>query len=371
MTARLLVILALFVPTVGPAVAQTAPPVGRSVPGEVVKLDADARNRVIEAVAAKLTERYVFPEKAKQMAATVREKRAQGAYDAISAGEDLARQLTSDLRAVVDDRHLRVIYHPEPVPERAEELKPSPAEVKEFSRRFGRVNHGLEKVEVLPGNVGYVNVRVFWDPADTGDKWAAVFNFLADTDALILDLRECGGATSDQATPLVCSYLFDDPLHLYSIYWRPTDTTRQYWTQRSVAGKKYLHKPVYVLTSKKTFSGAEQIAYDLQAHKRAVVVGEPTGGGAHPGGEVRVDAHFGLWVPYGRPENPITKSNWEGTGVKPDVAAPAAKALATALKANLTERLKAAEADTADPGWAVELRRALQAAEQDLKSDGK
>jgi hypothetical protein len=366
MTARFLVAMALFVPTIGPTAAQPAtPPTG---PGQ---LDAAARKKVIDGVVTHLTERYVFPDKAKAMAQAVRDKQAKGEYDVVTDGADLARRLTADLRAVVDDRHLRVIHHPEPIPERADDARPDPAEVKAFARRFARVNHGLHKVEVLPGNIGYVDVRVFWDTADTADKWAGVFNLLADTDALILDLRECGGATSDQATPLVCSYLFDEPLHLYSIYWRPTDTTRQYWTQRAVSGKKYLNKPVYVLTSKKTFSGAEQIAYDLQAHKRARVVGEASGGGAHPGGEVRVDDHFGVWVPYGRPENPVTKSNWEGVGVKPDLPVPAAKALAAARKEALAKQLAAAEKDAADKGWVDILRGAVRDAERELTAGGK
>lgn len=335
------------------------------------KLDAAARGKVIDGVLARLTEQYVFPDKAKAMAKAVRDKQAKGEYDGVSDGAELARRLTADLRAVVEDRHLRVIHHPEPTAERAEAARPDPGEEKAFARHFARENHCLRKVEALPGNLGYVDVRVFWDTADTADKWAGVFNLLADTDALILDLRECGGATSDQATPLVCSYLFDEPLHLYSIYWRPTDTTRQYWTQRTVPGKKYLNKPVYVLTGKKTFSGAEQIAYDLQSHKRATVVGEASGGGAHPGGEVRVDAHFGVWVPFGRPENPVTKSNWEGVGVKPDVPVPTAQALAAARKEALTKLLPAAEKDPKDKEWADALRKALKEAEGELTAGRK
>jgi C-terminal processing protease CtpA/Prc len=334
-------------------------------------LDPDTRKRVIDGVLTRLVERYVYPDKAKAIAKAVREKQAKGEYDAITDRSELARRLTADLRAVVDDRHLRVIHHPKPLPVRADEARPDPAEEKAFTRQFARGNHGLKRVEVLPGNIGYVDVRVFWDPADTADKWAGVFDLLADTDALVLDVRECGGATSDQATPLVCSYLFDEPIHLYSIYWRPTATTRQYWTQRAVSGKKYLNRPVYVLTSKKTFSGAEQIAYDLQAHKRARVVGEASGGGAHPGGEVRVDDHFGVWVPFGRPENPVTKSNWEGVGVKPDVAVPAEKALAAACKESLTNQLAAAEKKKGDKEWADAIRQALKDAERELGGGGK
>ncbi|MBX9628582.1 MAG: S41 family peptidase [Gemmataceae bacterium] len=240
-----------------PVLILALPSPGRADP---LKLDAAARDRVVDRVAALLIAEYVDPAVGKAAAAAVRDKHAKKEYDALADGKALADRLTADLQAVTKDKHLRAGYSPDPRPAPKADDGPSPAERAAMRRGMARVNHGLGRVEVLPGNVGYVEVRVFADPADTAAKWAGVFALLADADALVLDLRECGGAVSPDATPLVCSYLFDEPLHLYSIYWRPADSTRQFWTQRSVPGAKFLGKDVYVLTSRKTFSGAEQIA---------------------------------------------------------------------------------------------------------------
>ena len=154
---------------------------------------------------------------------------------------------------------------------------------------------------------------------------------VADADALLLDLRGNGGG--DPATvAVVASYLFDDqPVHLNDMFRRDTGETRQFWTHARVAGKRFgARKPIYVLTSNRTFSGGEELAYDLQSLRRAVIVGETTGGGAHPVQRYPLDDGFSIGVPWGRPINPVTKTNWEGTGVIPDVKVPAAEALTDA-----------------------------------------
>ncbi|HEY6414403.1 MAG TPA: S41 family peptidase [Edaphobacter sp.] len=156
-------------------------------------------------------------------------------------------------------------------------------------------------------------------------------NFLAHTDAVIFDLRENGGGDPKMVS-LIATYLFDQPEHLNDLYERKTDTTTQYWTQPFVPGTKLGDKPVYVLTSNRTFSGAEEFTYDLKNLKRATIVGETTGGGAHPVRGVRVDDHFVVGVPFARAVNPVSKTNWEGTGVEPDVSVKAADALTTAQK---------------------------------------
>src|SRR5262249_22574655 len=119
-------------------------------------------------------------------------------------------------------------------------------------------------------------------------------------------------------------------VHLNSLYWRKGDRTEEFWTRKALDGKRYTGKPVYVLTSARTFSGAEEFAYNLQSRKRATIVGETTGGGAHPGGVRPINDHFAMFVPTGRAINPVTGTNWEGTGVKPDVAVRADEALETA-----------------------------------------
>jgi C-terminal processing protease CtpA/Prc len=163
---------------------------------------------------------------------------------------------------------------------------------------------------------------------------------------------------------LICSYLFPghERVHLNDLYWREGDRTEQFYTLPYVPGRRYLDKEVYVLTSKRTFSGAEEFTYNLKNLKRATIVGEATGGGAHPGGTRRVTDHFAVWVPGGRAINPITKTNWEGTGVTPDVAVPADQALATAHLMAL-KRLKEKSGDREEAGA---LEDAVRQAEKEL-----
>ena len=147
-------------------------------------------------------------------------------------------------------------------------------------------------------------------------------SFLASSDALIVDVRRNGGG-SPETVAFLSSYLFgDEPVHLNSLYWRDGDRTEEYWTERSLPGARTPTKPVYVLTSGRTFSAAEEFTYNLQCLGRATIVGQRTGGGAHPGGTVPVESGFAVWVPMGRAVNPITGTNWEGTGVEPDVEVP-------------------------------------------------
>jgi C-terminal processing protease CtpA/Prc len=147
---------------------------------------------------------------------------------------------------------------------------------------------------------------------------------------LIIDVRQNGGGAPGMVA-LICSYFFaGEPVHLNDLYWRPTNSTEQWWTLAYVPGRRYVGKDIYVLTSKRTFSAAEEFTYNLKNLKRATIVGDTTGGGAHPGEGVRISNHFGMFVPTGRAINPITKTNWEGTGVAPDISVPADLALKTA-----------------------------------------
>jgi C-terminal processing protease CtpA/Prc len=250
------------------------------------------------------------------------------------------------------DKHLRVRYSHRPLPERAARTGPTAEEREQHRNYLNRINYGFERIERLPGNIGYMDFRGFTDPELGAETVAAAFNFLANTDGLIIDLRQNGGGTPGMVA-LISSYLFGpEPVHLNDLYWREGDRTDQFWTLKEVPGRRYAGKDVYVLTSNRTFSGAEEFSYNLKNLKRATIVGEATGGGAHPGGVNRLHAHFSAFIPTGRAINPITKSNWEGTGVEPDVKVPAAQALKVAHLAALK---KAAEKAT-DP----ELKGALQ-----------
>jgi len=325
-------------------------------------IDGATRAQVIDSIVRNLNESYVFPDVAKKMEAALREQAQKGAYDQINSASAFARKLTEDLQAISHDKHLRVRYSPEPVPEMGAHREPT-AEQRENFRRFARrVNYGFEKVERLPGNIGYLDLRGFLDPEMGGETVASAMNFLANTDALIIDLRQNGGGDPAMVA-LICSYLFgNEPVHLNDLYWREGNRIEQFWTKPSVPGKRYEGKDVYVLTSSRTFSGAEEFTYNLKNLKRATIVGETTGGGANPGDSLRVHEHFSMFVPTGRAVNPITRTNWEGTGVRPDVEVSQELALKTAY---LLALRKAAEKNT-DEHLKVEYRRLIELMQKEL-----
>lgn len=301
-------------------------------PGGVIEdlpLDAAGRNRIIEAVLLALTQNYVYPEIAEKMAAAIHNNQQTGKYDHITDGGLLANQLGDDLLAVSHDRHLHVEWSPFKLP--AHRQGPDPAAEARMQRELERNNCTFVKLEILPENVGYVKFNAFPAPGTCGPTVTAAMNFLANADALIFDLRDNGGG-DPRMVALIATYLFDHPVHLSDIYNRREDSTTQYWTLPYVPGKRLASTPAFVLTSGRTFSGAEDFAYNLQAIKRVTVIGETTGGGAHPTMLQRVDTHFSVAVPFARSINLITKTNWEGTGVKPDVHVTSTEALQAAQR---------------------------------------
>jgi C-terminal processing protease CtpA/Prc len=309
----------------------------------VVTLNAEQRGEVLEGALKHLNDHYIFPDKAREMDKAVRARQDKKEYDGITSPRALAETLTKHFQEISHDKHLRVMYSPEPLPKQRES-RPTPEERHRMRERMSKNNFGFEKVERLEGNVGYLDLRGFMEAEAAGETAAAAMSFLANTDALIIDLRKNGGGSPGMVA-LLCSYLFDGPpRHLNSLHWRRPEgeEVQQWWTLAYVPGKRYVGKDAYVLTSKRTFSAAEEFTYNLQTQKRATIVGETTGGGAHPGGTHPITDHFLIWVPSGRAVNPITKTNWEGSGVKPDIDVPADQALKTAhlaaLKKSLAEK---------------------------------
>jgi len=291
---------------------------------ENIKLDAAERQRVIDGVANNLNEFYVYPDLAQKMAEAVRASQKSGDYDTITDPDAFANRLTKDLRDVSHDKHLGVNYSPVKLPPDGE--KPKPEQEAQFRKMLERTNCSFQKVEILPRNLGYLKFSAFADPTFCGPTVVAAMNFLAHVDAIIFDLRENGGG-DPRMVEMISSYLFDKPTHLNDLYNRKDDFTTQYWTLPYVPGATLADKPAFVLTSKSTFSGAEEFAYNLKNLKRATIVGETTGGGAHPVAGHRIDDHFTIGVPFARAVNPISKKNWEGTGVEPDVSVKAEDAL--------------------------------------------
>lgn len=343
---------------VAPGLAAQAAGAGGAAQPDLA-LDAGMRREIVDGVLARLRSSYVFPEKAEEMEAALRARQRRGEYDGISGGRALAALLTEHLQAVSRDKHLRVQFSPRPLPVERPDAEPTPEIRQRMATKMRHINFGFEKVERLEGNVGYLELRGFAPAEAEGaeDAVAAAMDFLSRTDALIVDLRRNGGGDPGMVR-LLSSYLFGaEPVHLNSLYWRPADRTDEFWTLREVKGTRYgPDRPVYVLTSSRTFSGAEEFSYNLKNLKRATIVGETTGGGAHPGGVERINDHFGIFVPSGRAINPITGTNWEGTGVEPDVKVGQQDALATAHLA----ALRAVMEKATDPEHRGELQRIVR-----------
>jgi hypothetical protein len=290
-------------------------------------INAPTRARVIDAALAKIDEFYVFPDAAKKMGLAVRARAKRGEYDAITDGKAFADLLTANLRDVSHDKHLFVNFSPSRLPE--ESAVPNPDAVARHRVAMQEANCGFEKVEHLSGNVGYLKFNFFADPEVCGGTAIAAMNFLANVDAFIFDLRQNGGG-DPKMVALVSTYLFASQTHLNDLWVRKTGETQQYWTLPYVPGKRLSAVPVFVLTSHQTFSGGEEFSNNLKVLKRATIVGEVSGGGAHPVTGHRIDDRFTIGVPFARAINPTTKGNWEGVGVEPDVKVPASDALSTA-----------------------------------------
>lgn len=289
-------------------------------------LEAATRKEILNKLAERIVALYVFPEKGETIARSLRERLERGEYDKITSSRELAEAVTRDLQEVSGDKHMQLSYNPEPPPP-PEDPEARKARREALLAELRTNNHFFEKVERLSGNVGYLDLRYFIDSSLGGDTAVAAMNFLADTDALILDLRENHGGEPSMVA-FLASYLFGaKPVQLSGLEFREGGRSVQSWTLPYVPGRRYGEKkPVYILTSGETFSAAEAFAYDLRSRGRAVLVGETTQGGAHFVEQIPLDDHFLAWIPLGRAVSPVTGTNWEGIGVKPDVAVPAAEA---------------------------------------------
>ena len=288
-------------------------------------------SEVIEAALARLTAEYIDEDKAIQTAGFVRDRLGAGLYEALP-GKALCESVTEDLQHVTGDKHLRLLWSDEP-----QELDDAEEDEDFFADLARSENQGIRRVERLPGDIGYIDTTLVAEPADGAIMISAAMTLVANTKALILDLRgNRGGSTYGMA--YWCSYFFPEgeSVHLTDVYRRTTGRTQQFWTLPYVPGERYLDRPVYVLTGPVTFSGAEDLAYNLKVRGRAMLVGERTRGGAHPTGYYPLTEHITITVPYARSINPVTSGDWEGVGVTPDLAVAVDEALDVACQHALT-----------------------------------
>ena len=299
---------------------------GAPLPEVNFTLDLAERQRVVESAASKIKQHYVDRENARKIAASLLKHARNGDDDAVTDGEAFANLLTHQMREISPDRNLTLDYFQSPLPQHAPAN--SSEDLARYRQTMQRQNCTFEKVEILPYKIGYLRLNSFPDLSVCKSTAAVAMASLNHADAMIFDLRDNRGGYPNMVT-FLASYLFDHPEYLYN---PRENTTEQSWTHSPVPGNNLADKPAYILTSARTFSGAEQFSYDLKMLKRATLVGEKTGGAAHSGVFYRIDNHFGMGIPEARPVNPFVETDWAEVGVEPDISAKPEAALATALK---------------------------------------
>jgi len=292
--------------------------------GMALQPDAAERQRVITAAIANLKKYYVDADVARNMTDALLAHSRSGDDNTAVDGAAFANLLTRQMRNVSHDLHLEMVYSQSPLPQQP--AAPTTEGLARYRKAMEENNCTFEKVTVLPHNIGYLKLNSFPDTSVCQATAASAMSSVNHADAIIFDLRDNGGGFPNMVA-LMASYLFDHPEYLYNPRENPTE---QSWTRSPVAGNLLADKPVYVLTSARTVSGAEQFCYNLKMLKRATLVGETTRGSAHSGVWHRIDDHFGMGIPEVKPINPYSKTDWEGTGVEPDVKVKAVDALATA-----------------------------------------
>lgn len=292
------------------------------MPASVSTLDAAARREIVEAFAREMREQYVYPERGEQVAAQVAEALAAGKYDDAKTTIELAHRLSADASAITHDAHLEVFVSQPPQAPR----------VGDPPRQMPAAEAGITRADKLTGDVGYIEVIGFPTLNSFKRVIDASMSALSGSRALIIDVRHNGGGDPESVAYLV-SFLVppDQPINDIILRTAKTSNTTRQSFRSVITPVSFLEVPVYVLTSKSTFSGGEEFAYDIQALKRGILVGETTGGGANPASRSDLGHGVTALIPFGRAENPITKTNWDGVGVRPDVAVAADSALSVAL----------------------------------------
>ncbi|TFH07808.1 MAG: peptidase [Candidatus Atribacteria bacterium] len=316
------------------------------------QLDDVLRKRIIDKVSETVRECYVFEEDARRMADALLAQKQDGVFDPLESIPELAAALSRALQEVKADLHLSIgaWLPPEDGADQAAEDS-----YQEWLAGMPRRNFEFRKLEVLLGNIGYLDLRAFCPASIAGETAVAAMQFLAHTDALIFDLRDNGGG--DNLVQYLQSYLFSEPTHMVSQRYRPGDRLEQTWTYAYVPGPRFSDVPVYVLMSRSSFSAAEDFAYTLQKQGRVTVVGEQTRGGAHPIEFYRFpELCLEIMIPNACSEDPFTGGNWEDDGVIPDVTATADDALLVAHELALTTLLKSLVDDEAKKQveWALD-----------------
>jgi hypothetical protein len=314
------------------------------------RVSPEEKRAIVASLAQLLRRSYVDATKGEAMAAELERRLAHGDFDRFEEPLVLNDEIGRVLFATAGDKHLKLSWQHDPIPldvPAASDRPESARERDELRRELRRENFGFRKLEVLSGNVGYLALSRFVRADLAGETAAAAMQFLGNCDALVIDLRECGGG-DPALVAFLSSWLFDGrAVHVADMYRREDDLSVQWWTSAWVPGRRLESEPVCVLTAQRTFSAAEALAFHLQKLGRATVVGETTGGGAHPVRRYRVSEHVAVAMPTSRAMDPATKTDWEGAGVQPDVSVRAEDALEKAHLLLLERLLTRATPDRA------------------------
>lgn len=284
------------------------------------KLNQKQIGVLVDSVSKALNRWYIFPDKAALVEKTLKANYKKGVYNNANTSQELTMFLNTDIQATHKDKHLAVRYNPQmekhlmtSTPDSIIKMEEEMMLQDDRARNFDFI-----KVEKLPGNIGYIR----WDGfagnlPEVTPIMDGAFRFVANTKALIIDMRYNGGGSPETVLAME-NYFFDKKIPMTHIIDFKKDTLKQYTDPNKTTFK--LKMPVYILTSKWTFSGAEDFTYGMKHSKRAIVVGDTSGGGAHPTDGFLVGQGFIANVPVARSYSEYTKTDWEGTGVYPDIA---------------------------------------------------
>jgi len=274
------------------------------------------KEKVIQSISQLMNDFYVFPKVAKLTEEHLKAQLLDGYFDQFKNDETFAKALTKSVQTINKDKHMRIWSN-------QLSIAPEMSQERMFEKHLARIdrsregNAGFKSVKILDGNVGYIDLRGFAG-METGKEIAdAYMKLMSRTDAIIIDLSKNGGGSPNMVQYL-CSYFFNQKLLLNSLYWREGNRTQEFWTLDKIGGLRMQDIPLFIITSEKTFSAAEEFSYNMQTQNRATLVGQTTRGGANPGGTKRINHNLSVFIPTGKAINPITKTNWEGVGVIPD-----------------------------------------------------
>ncbi len=287
--------------------------------------DKGYKKDVIHAICKLIQSKYVIAEAAEKYAAELKKKYTSGCYDSCTDAKAFAKTVTADLINITHDKHINFrVIESSAVGENAESALHHPVR---YHLLRAKENTGFFKLEWIENSIGYVDIRRFYSFDQAKDLIISAMKFLANSNAIIIDVRENGGGSGDYLS----SYFLPYPTQLTSSYARENDLLTEFWTIKDIGAEPLLDTPVFILTSDRTFSASESFAYDMKVRKRATIVGDSTKGGAHSVDLYKVDDQFEIYLSTEQAINPLTGENWEGVGVIPDILVPSEVALDTAI----------------------------------------